>query len=319
MNVDRTGTFLATEIDRALRTTAIQGLPQLVIKMQLVHWFDPSIGENGDWADFSEYEMETTGYFTLVFNGKKGPETSLSYDRLMKVYGWDGKDFQVLTEMSPPDMFMIGVQDNDPEFADKNPYVVNWIDDKGADPHGGLKKLDDAGIKALQSQFGALLGKTGKTAPPASAKKTAKAPPEAPPKAPQPKKQTAAEKKAAKKRKSEKVAADNARLEAEKGVETKAKVPAKTLPKTPPVAPAVPAVPATPAEVADTVVDETKTKQEAYEYVFEMQANGTTDDQRNNAWNAAIAQVAGDVDQKEITDEQWYKIMHETLNDVGAV
>ena len=53
-----------------------------------------------------------------------------------------------------------------------------------------------------------------------------------------------------------------------------------------------------------------------------MQAAGVTDEQRNNAWNSAIAQIAGANDpetQKAITGEQWYQIMHETLNDVGAV
>lgn len=318
MKVDRTGSFLATEIDRALSTTAKQSLPQLVIKMQLVHWFDINKGENGDWEDFSAYDMETVGYFTLVFNGKQGPETSLSYDQLMKVYGWDGKDFQTLATMPAPDMFLVRVEDNDPDYADKTPYVVQWIDTKDADPRGGLKKLDVAGVKDLQAQFGALLNKAGKTAPPASAKAPPKAPLKAAPKtapvvAPSedvtnsaPPKQTAAEKKAAKLAKSKHILEENARIEAEKKAKDEA-------------APAPPA-PVDPPE-GEVVVD-TKTKQEAYEYVFEMQAVLTTDDQRNAAWIAAIEKVAGASDketQKTITGEQWYEIMHETLNVVGAV
>lgn len=330
MKIDRTGSFLATEIDRALSTTAKQSLPQLVIKMQLVHWFDADKGDNGDWEDFSAYDMDTVGYFTLVFNGKQGPETSLSYDQLMKVYGWDGKDFQVLATMPAPDMFLVRVEDNDPDYADKTPYVVQWIDTKDADPRGGLKKLDAAGVKDLQAQFGALLNKFGKVAPPASAKKDAKAPSKAPPQAPSkatpvtpaaapsedvtnsaPPKQTAAQKKAAKAAKSKHVAEENARIEAEKA----ASLEAVFVPPTPP-APAVPA-----SEDGEVVVD-TKTKQEAYEYVFEMQAAGTTDEQRNAAWDAAIVKVAGASDketQKTITGEQWYEVMHETLNVVGAV
>ena len=311
MKVDRTGTFLATEIDRAFSSTAKQGLPQLVIKMQLVHYFDNNEGDNGEWVDFSGYDVEATGYFVLIFNGKGGPETSLSYDQLMKVYGWDGRDFQVLTEMPAPDMFMVRIEDNDPEFADKNPFTVNWIDSKDADPHGGLKKLDAAGVANLQSQFGALLNKAGKVTPPASAKK---APPKAPPKAAP----VSIDKKAAKKAKSERIAKANAKEEVKK------QAVKKTPPTPPPAAPTLPAAPTTPAEAVD-VSSETKTKSEAYEFVFEMQAKGTTDDQRNDAWNAAIEQVAGPIDPESktphahITGEQWYQIMHETLNVVGAV
>ena len=211
---------------------------------------------------------------------------------------------------------MFKIKDNDPEYAAKTPFVVSWIDTADADPRGGLKKLDAEGVKGLNAQFGALLNKAGKAAPPASAKK---APPIPPPKAaatpaPAPaeetvKKPSAADKKAAKKAKSDKVAADNARLKGEKEAK-------KT--KLPPTPPPTTSTPPTPPEQVDALA-ETKTKQEAYELVYEMQAEGTTDDQRNKAWNAAIEQVAGDVDQKTITGEQWNQIMHETLNDVGAV
>ncbi|MBW1727613.1 MAG: hypothetical protein JRJ62_08525 [Deltaproteobacteria bacterium] len=288
MNIDRTGTFLVSEIDRALGQTKKQQLPQLTIKVKVNYWYDQT---NEEWIDVSEYGMETNAYFVLIFDGKNGPETSLSFNQIMKVYNWDGRDFQVLTEIPAPESFMIKVEDNDPEYTDKNPFVVNWIDEADADPRGGLKKLDAKGIQALQSQFGALLNKAGKAIPPASAKK-------APPEIPQevlPPKQTAAEKKAAKEAKSARVKKANEDLQARMAEVS----------------------PVKPAEVADES-SKTKTKQEAYMFVYEMQAEGTTDDARNAAWNAAIKQVAGDIDQKEITGEQWYQIMHETLNDVGA-
>ena len=92
MQFDRTGAFLVREVDRALGQTSKKGLPQLSIKVQVLHWYDEATGE---WVDFSEYDMEGIGYFTLVFNGNDGPETSLSFDNIMKVYNWDGKDFQL--------------------------------------------------------------------------------------------------------------------------------------------------------------------------------------------------------------------------------
>lgn len=332
MKVDRTGTFLATEIDRALGQTNKKGLPQLSIKMKLVHWFDNDLNDGaGDWVDFSSYEMETVGYFVLVFQGEKGPETSLSYEQLMKVYGWNGRDFQILTEMPAPEMFLVRIEDNDPAYADKNPYVVNWIDEATADPHGGLKKLDAAGITSLQSQFGALLNKTGKIAPPASAKKT---PPTAPataakstPAAPtvpgaaavEPPKQTAADKKAAKKAKSAKVAEDNARLKAEEEAKATAVKAPPTSPTPPSAAPTMPPASAVTAPAEQTEEVKFCTKEEAFAFVYEMQAEGITDEARTAAWNAAIKQIAGDADHKDITGEQWHQIMHETLNDVGAV
>ena len=301
MQVDRSGSFLVKEIDRALGQTAKQGLPQLIIKAQIVNYFDQ---DNEEWMDFSEYGMEVLAYFTMAYNGENGLETTLSFSQIMKVYNWDGRDFQVLTEIPAPDLFLLRVKDNDPEYADKNPFTVCWIDVADADPRSGLKKLDAAGIKNLQAKFGALLNKGGKVAPPVSAKKAPSVAPKI--KSPEPK---VADKKAAKLAKSKYIAEENARLEAEG---------AKAAKKTPPKPPVVKAKYES-DDTCDGVVTGSKTKQEAYEYVYEMQAAGTTDDQRNQAWVAAIAQVAGDVDQKEITGEQWYQIMHETLNDIGAV
>jgi len=44
-----------------------------------------------------------------------------------------------------------------------------------------------------------------------------------------------------------------------------------------------------------------------------------TDDQRVNAWQAAIGDVADGVEQTEITDEQWYEIKSKVLDEIGAV
>lgn len=326
MKIDRTGTFLVVETDRALGRTPKAKLPQLTLDVRVVHWFDEALDNgNGDWVDFSECSMEGRAFCTLAYVDKEGNKCkTFQHDNLMETYGWSGKDYGDLAAMTAPEMFQVRVEDNDPAYADKNPYVINKIAPADADPRGGLKKLDDVGIAALNAEFGAMLNKAGKAAPPASAKK---APPAAPPTAAKPSpaaptvpapvtaespKLTAAQKKAAKKAKSDRVAADNAKIEANK----KAKAGAAT--KAPPTPP--PAASTVPTETVDVATDVTPmTKEEAYNQVFEMQAAGTTDEARNAAWGAAIKQVAGDIDQKDITGEQWYQIMHETLNDVGAV
>ena len=294
MNVDRAGTFLVEEIDRALGTTKKQQLPQLTIRVRMLQFHDR---DEGVLVDFSETGMEMNCYQGLMYNGKEGFQTSLGYEQIMKVYGWDGRDFQDLIEIPAPEIFMVRVKENDPEYADKNPFVADWIDDKDADPVGGLKKLDAAGIKDLQAQFGGLMSKAGK---PFTAKK---APPKAPPKAPKTvTKQTATDKKVAKAEKSKRIAEANAKL-AEAGVP-----PAAT-----PTAPKA----ADEAPPADAVPMSGLTKQEAFDFVIELQDEKTTEEQRTAAWRAAIKEVTGGTDESTITDSQWREIMTQTLNDIG--
>lgn len=316
MKVDRAGTFLAKELDRALGTSKKQSLPQLAIRMQLLHWFD---NEKEEWVDFSETGMEVDAYFILVYYGKdKQPVTSLSYDQLMKVYGWDGKDFRVLAdEIDAPEMFMVRIEDNDPEYAGKTPFVVNWIDDKDADPHGGLKKLDAKGLAELQTKFGALINKSGKVAPPASAKKAAPVAAVAVPVVADKPKLTAAEKKAAKLEKSKRVAAANQKLEEDKAKQDtpETKAPPVAPPSVPPATPSV----ATDQQQAPEEFKDGYTKTEAWLFVVELTADGCSDDQRNAAWNAAIAGHAPGIEHTEITSQQWNKIAHSTLDDIGKL
>ena len=291
MQVDRSGTFRVKEIDRALGTTSKKQLPQLTIRVQMLEYYDT---DEDTYVDFSEYGMEMNAYFVLMFEGKKGFQTSLSYDQLMKVYGWDGRSFEVLTTMDAPEVFLIRVKDNDPEYADKNPFVADWIDDKDADPRGGLKKLDAKGIKDLQSQYGALLKKSGKAAAPATAKK---APPVAPKTTP---------------KKVEKPATSEKQSKSDRIKEANEKLRKEVADRKPPA----------PPEPVDKQIEEHRdgfTKQEAWEFVIEMQDKECTDEQRTAAWRAAISEIGGDVDEKEITPQQWHEICHKTLDDIGAL
>lgn len=302
MNVDRTGAFLVEEIDRALGATKIKGLPQLVVRVRTLHWYDQG---KETWVDYSETGMEIDCYLLLMYEGKEGFQTSFHYDNIMKVYGWDGRDFQDLVELPAPGIFMIKVKENDPEYADKNPFVVDRIDDKDADPVGGLKKLDAAGVKDLQAQFGALMSKAGK---PVTA---AKAPPKAPKTATKP---TAAEKKAAKAEKSKRIAEANAKLAAAPSGPEPPVVP-KTA--TPPAVPTATPPAADEAPPADATPYSGMTKQEAFDGVLELQDKECTEDQRTAAWHAAIKEVTGGTDETTVTDAQWHEIMTKTLDDIG--
>jgi len=285
MQIDRIGTFRVKEIDRALAESTKQGLPELHLRMQILEYYD---AQEDAWVDFSEYNMETIAYFNLVFYNKKGEqETSLNYKQLMEVFKWDGRDLQELVTMDIPDIFQIRVGDNDLEYAAKRPFVVNWINDKDADPRGGLKKLDTEGIKALQAKFGAIFKKSGK---PVTAKK---APPVAPKEAEKP---TVPGKQS----KSDRVKEANEKLRQEIAERDAKKAPEPVDKQT--------------EEIRDGV-----TKQEAWEFVIELGDAACTDEQRTAAWRAAIQEIAGEIDEKEITPQQWHKIMHKTLDDIGSI
>ena len=290
MNIDRSGTFRVKEIDRALGQTAKQNLPQLAMRVAILEYYN---AQGEAWEDYSKYGMEANAYFVLLYTpkGKSTFQTTLSYDQLMKVFNWDGRSFEELTTMDAPEVFMIRVEDNDPEYADKTPFVVNWIDNKDADPRGGLKKLDTKAVKALDKKFSAVLNKSGK---PATAKK---APSVASKKAEKP----AVPKKV--QTKSERVKESNEKLRQEV-VERDAKRAS---------------VPPEPVDKQAEEHRDSVTKQEAWEFVIEMGDTACTDEQRTAAWRAAIQEIAGEVDEKEITPQQWHKIMHKTLDDTGAI
>ena len=303
MNVDRAGTFRVKEIDRALAASSKQGLAELHLHVQILEYYDT---QEDAWVDFSECNMETIAYFNLVFYNKKGDqEVSLNYKQLMEVFGWDGRDLQELITMDIPDVFQIRIEDNDPEYAAKRPFIVNWINNKDADPRGGLKKLDAKGVKDLQSKFGALLKKSGKAAAPATAKK-------APPVAPKTGHGTASEAIAAKKAEKPATSKVEKQTKSDRIKKANEKLRKEVADRKPP----------TPPEPVDKQTEEHRdgfTKQEAWEFVIEMQDKECTDEQRTAAWRAAISEITEDVDEKEITPQQWHEICHKTLDDIGAL
>lgn len=318
MNIDRTGTFIVSELERVLSTTKKKALPQLVMRVLIHEWFDETANDGqGVWVDFTESRMEGTAYCLLAYIDKEGnPTASFQHDQFMEVYGWSGRDYKDLTLMDAPERFQIRVKDNDPKYVDKKPFVINGIGKADDDPRSGLKQIDDKAIAELNAKFASVLAGSVTSAPATAARK---APPKAPPKTlptvpaesePEPKKQTAAEKKAAKKTKSEKIARANAELQAAKEASAESE-----LVVAPPEAPLA----ADQLDDENTVKRDSITKEEAFASVYEL-SPGVGDDTRNAAWTVAIADVAGPkTSHKDITGEQWHKIMHDTLDDVGAV
>lgn len=278
--VDRTGTFRCSPIETGVGKTPKQELPQFLAEVRLLELWDE---DTETWVPWAEYEQEASVYAILFYTNKKTnkKEPTLTHTQVSKVFSWDGTDFTYLAETDFSDLkFQVRIENNDPDYADKNPYVVNWIDEYDAVPGRKIKKLDAAGVKDLNKQFALLLKATGKKAAPAKAPSKVPEVPEtdeSKPDLPSPKK---AGKKAA---------------------------PTKAPPKVPPKVPTIPGIP-----------EGKCTKQEAWETAVELKNDDCSDEQLKAAWLAAIAAtVPEDIAEKAITPEQWFVIKDAVLNDVG--
>lgn len=275
--VDRTGTFRCCPVDTGVGVSK-NNFPQFIAQVRLLEYWDE---DEKIWVPWEEYEQEITVYAILFGYGKKSQklEPTLNHTQVSKVLNWDGTDFVYLAETDFSDVkFQVRIDENTYEGA-SSPYQVGWIDEYDAEPGRKIRKLDAEEVKDLNKQFALLLKKTGKKAAPAKA----------------PAKKTATEATKDTKKKTQTEAA-------------KTKVP--TVP--PKAAPKVPA-----AKPDPTMPTGKCTKQEAWETVVEMKDNSCDDKQLKAAWLAALASVAPDTEEENITDEQWFTIRDAVLDDVG--
>ena len=313
MQVDRTGTYrfnkvleagVGAKADDKGKTTNVS----FNVRLLLSEYWDE---QEGVWVDWTagEEPVELSAYFYLFGTskktGKKGP--TINHTQVMKVFGWDGRSFQVLAndDYSETKGQVMNVE-NDPEYAERNPFQVAFLDVFDADPSSQLRKLDPVGLKKLDAEMAMLLQSTGAAPAVATvpAKKTSKPKPPvaaAPVVEPEPEvadpgvkeepepeattPPTAEEKKAALKAKSERLLKAGAKV--------------TTGPK-PPKRPTAP---------VETPTAETE----------EAEGGGlTTDEQRNASWNVAISEIAGEATpDEEVTDAQWRMIADKTLDEVG--
>lgn len=174
-NVDRSGVFKVISTEHGLGQTRKAGYPQYNVQTEVTAHYDD---DTEQWVDYTEYEMEI-GVRQCLFGmvGKQGTKelgTTLSYDQVCKVFKWDGADLQVLADIEPGVEFQVTLKDNDPEYADKNPFQVDWIDDFDADPKQKIAKCTKEEITGLNAKYAALLKKKATPAAPKTAKKAVK-------------------------------------------------------------------------------------------------------------------------------------------------
>ena len=286
MNVDRTGTFRAEVVENGVGETRKAGYPQFLVNAKLLELWDE---EEEIWHPWAEYEQDVDCRLCLfgMVGKKKEFGTTLTYDQVCKVFNWDGADLVELAADRTGTKFQVRIEDNDPEYADKTPFQVSWVDEYDAVPGRKIKKLDATELKAMNAKYAMILKNKAKPAAPA------KAPAKAPEVPATPANQAAMTATQATKAKKGKKQTEVA----------KAKIKA---PVTPPKSPVLPGV-----------LEGKCTKMEAWGTVVELKNDDCDDAQLKAAWLAAIAVTAPDVADVNITPEQWFTIKDAVLDDVG--
>lgn len=304
--VDRTGTFrfirvLETGISTTGKTDDGTLRPWFNARLALSEYYDETEGE---WVPWEDYDQEITARSCLFGMDKKKKQlgSTFNHQQVMDVFGWDGKSFQVLATSDYSETTgQVIIVDNDPEYAEKNPFQVNGFRKFDADPSSMLRKLEGDDLKKLDAKFASVLQASG-SAPVAVSAIDAGEDAEA-----EAATETPAQKKANINAKAKKLKADKAAKAAAAAAAKKPGPPAR-----------IPAPSTTSAEVADVKV-EGISKQDAWEICVEMKAKDCDDEALGNAWSAAIDQVAGEgiIDSK-VTPEQWTLIKDAVLDEVGV-
>jgi hypothetical protein len=299
--IDRVGTFLGTITESALSITKANSYPQSVLRLLADKFYVTSE------ADLAHYGMTEPGYvdwnfdesivgYLVLFNDK-GPLHS--YDQLIAATGWDGQDFQTLSDLVGKHVLFRVEEDT---YNNVTSMKVKWIDKDTAPPERTLKTVDADQAKALTKQFLSGLKKPVAPAKPTAAK--AATPPAKAVVAPSPATAPAAVTSAAA------PAAAAAAPSTPSTPSTQQKVVAPKKPKTPPPPP---------ADTAPVGLPTTTTKAEAWEYINDPANKGQNDDTViADAWIAAVAEVGESLPEEQFTGEHWAKIRNTVLKDLGV-
>jgi len=180
----------------------------------------------------------------------------------------------------------VRVEANDPDYADKNPFVINWIDTEDAIPGRSLRMMDVNELKDMDAQFASLM----KAGVPAKAKSKVK--PKGRPKGSKSKAKT--------------------KTPPEPTTAASPEPPESPTSKTPPPAPG--------DEDEDSTIKGHCTKHEAWCAVVEMRDPKIDDDTLKEVWLGNIDEVCGEGatdEQDKITDEQWFAVKELTQKETA--
>ena len=153
------GTYRGSVISSAVGLTK-NDYPQLIAEFQAEEKFEPN-ETSGEWIPCEEPFETLTAYLVLV--DRTGAMTK-NAEQVQSSMNWSGKSFAELNDADYSDTrVQFRVETN--EFpAGVFKLQVSWLDPYDADPNRGIKKLDKAAVKNLNSKYGAALRAFGKKA-----------------------------------------------------------------------------------------------------------------------------------------------------------
>jgi hypothetical protein len=283
MLISQAGYYKGTVLDGGVGESS-GGFPQCNLALKATEVYDP---ETDSWLPANPEADEINYYGTLMQRIDTKQPASITNcteganaKQVKKIFGWDGASYAELQTLLLPDTpIQFRVEPN--TYNEKTTLQVSWIDEPGASPVRGVRKLDADGVKALQAKYAGVLAST--KAP----KKAVSAPVKAP------------------------VTSDTVVKE----------VVAALTPTKPTTAPPKRAGRPAGKPVAPNTNVGKCTADEAWAAVSSLKRDDVTDEVLTTEWTTAIQTVTGDINtaEEKITPENWFQIKELVLAKTAKV
>ena len=301
--IDRVGAFRGKIKESGVGTTK-NGFPRFVAVLSAAEKYVDEQAEmkqfelaEPGWVDWSEYDAELTGYFTL-FGGEKqnGEKTGnmvaldFQFEALNRALGWDGSSLSALGSTDWSDKtVMFWVEEN--EYEGKTDLKVAAIDAADASPTRSIRTLEVSALKDLDTKFAGMMKQKTVVAAKAPAKPPAKAGKASP--------------------------AASAAKPAASASAPAAPATSKESPSKPPKAKALPPKSEPAASESITYKDGADGQAQSWDEVLKRKGKAS-DTEVGDKFLDACAAIAPGKDETGITGEQWSKITEETVKKLAA-
>lgn len=293
--IQKAGTYRGPIVEHGVGVTK-SGLPQWTAVLQATEVYDFELGQ---WNPFTEEHCDVTAFLCL-FSQKQEP--TFHVQNLMKAVEWDGKSLVGLNNLELVDagiQFSVSIEEYNGNTGPKVNRVAAFDDVPQA---GTVRKLTDAELKGVSSQFDALLKKAAGPAKavsaPAAAPATAAKPSALPPKP-----------KAAKK-----PAAPVTPPAEEPPFEETADLPVDDEPDAAAEAAAAETPP--PAAKPGPTAKKGMSKDEAWAHCVNMKAKNVTVDELTKSWRIAVKNIGKP--EAKLTPQDWGTVAECVMNEHGV-
>jgi hypothetical protein len=152
---DRAGHFRAEIVEYGLKAVDKADSKSVAVSFRVLL---TAMFENGEWVDWSQYEMDAYGDSWIV--KKDGTLNERAVNDLMKHCGWDGQFSSVTNLTWKPTPFQVEIKPH--VYNGETTYRVEWINAFDSQPGGGtMGNVDDNKLAELEARFGASLRALG--------------------------------------------------------------------------------------------------------------------------------------------------------------